>query len=280
MQAQAQKTNAASESVTLAFKRHILQKSSGFASEPMADLFRVNLLSQMLDRYDELREKGMGEMSSQSRVLYEFDDIAARMRDMGFEEIGPMEEEVRLSRWPQLGESEAARYIEERDEYLHRISLGVMLCTACVAPLMAFCGLSECFFGYAVDAANMLGLIGMFGMIGMGVYAMVTAVKPKHEKKIREGRFALSARLRRNLTQLREEVEAKARRRMGKGVAMIVTSLIPLFVGAAISEIWYSDAWPMIGLAGMFLMIGAGVYELVMADGEKKTMKRLLDEKE
>ena len=61
---------------------------------------------------------------------------------------------------------------------------------------------------------------------------------------------------------------------------MIVTSMIPVFTGAALSEIWYSDAFPMLGLAGMFLMIGAGVYELVMADGEKKTVGRLLKNKE
>jgi len=29
----------------------------------------------------------------------------------------------------------------------------------------------------------------------------------------------------------------------------------------------------------MFLMIGAGVYELVMADGEKNTIKKLLGKK-
>ena len=53
-----------------------------------------------------------------------------------------------------------------------------------------------------------------------------------------------------------------------------------LFAGAALSELWLSDGWPVLGLAGMFIMIGAGVYELVMADGEKKTMKHLLSEKE
>ena len=36
----------------------------------------------------------------------------------------------------------------------------------------------------------------------------------------------------------------------------------------------------VLGVVGMFAMIGAGVYELVMADGEKKTMKHLLSEKE
>ena len=89
---QAQQRYAVSEETTLAFKRHILNQSSGFASEPAVDLFRVNLLAQMLDRYDELRAKGMSDAASQSRVLDEYDDIASRMRAQGFEEAEAPEE--------------------------------------------------------------------------------------------------------------------------------------------------------------------------------------------
>ena len=255
MQAQA-KQHAADEAVALAFKRHILMESREFVSEPMADLYRVHLLGMMLNRYEELCEKGMGEVSGKNRVLYEFSDIAKRMREQGFEELEAAQPFAEESRWPLLDEDEAECYIHERDAYMHRISLGVLLCTACVAPLMVFCAFSEGFFGYANNAA-----------------------KPKNEKKIKRGRFSLSGHLRRKLTQLRETAEQKARKRKGRGVAMIVTSLIPVFVGAMLEEMWFSNAWPLLGVAGMFLMIAVGVYELVMADGEKTTMKRLLDNK-
>ena len=270
MQAQTQRNKMASDETVLAFKRHILAKSAGFAHEPMADAFRISLLSQMLDRYDELQAKGMGELSCRNRVIYEFDDIAAQMRDMGFEEIEPEEEP--LSRWPQLSQQEIEDYIRDRDAYLHKTSLGIMMCTACVTPLMIGAAISEFWYN---DAFSLLGCVGMFALIGLGVYAMVTAAKPKDEKRIRKGRFSLSTRVRSYLAQLREDTENRARRRKGKGIALIVTSLIPLFIGAAMTEFWWSDGWAVLGLAGMFPMIGAGVYELVMADGEKKTMKQL-----
>ena len=278
MQAQA-KQQAVVEETMLEFKRHILNKSSRFASEPMADLYRVQLLGMMLERYDELREKGMGEISALNRTKYEFDDIASRMREQGFEELESSAETAddSLSRWPQLSEEEAVRYIHERDAYLHKIAMGSALCSACVAPLMVGAAFVELWYA---DAFSILGLVGMFAMIGMGVYAITTAVKPKSDKKIRKGRFSLPARLRRKLEQLREEAEDKARKRTGKGIAVIVMSIIPMLIGAALSEIWYTDAFPMFGLAGMFLMIGAGVYELIMADGEKKSIKRLLKPKE
>ena len=272
MQAQARQHKMAGEETVLAFKRHILESSAGFVHEPLADAFRVSLLSQMLDRYDELRGKGMGELSCRNRVIYEFDDIAAQMRDMGFEETQPDDGKT-STRWPRLSPEDAERYIRERDAYMHKTAIGTALCTACVTPLMIGAAFSE--FWYA-DAFSMLGLVGMFAMIGMGVYTITTAVKPKGEKKIRKGRFSLAARLRRKIEQLREEIEDKARRRKGKGIAVIVMSLIPIFFGAALTELWWSDGWAVLGIAGMFPMIGAGVYELVMADGEKTTMKRLL----
>ncbi len=273
MQAQTQRQTAASEETILAFKRHILTASRGFAAEPMADLCRVHLLEQMLNRYEALRGKGMGEASGESRVLYEFSDIANRMRERGFEEIDAPEAEPNLSRWPLLTQEEADRYIQERDDYLHRQAMGAGLCSACVTPLMVAAAFNEVFYS---DAFAMLGLVGMFAMIGMGVYAITTAVKPENRKTIRKGHFSLGSRVRRRLEQKRAEIERKARKRTGRGVAMLVTCVIPIFIGAALSEVTYSDAWPMLGIAGMFLMIGAGVYEVVMADGEKKTIKQLL----
>ena len=274
---QAQQRCAVSEETTLAFKRHILKKSSGFASEPAVDLFRVNLLAQMLDRYDALRAKGMSDAASQSRVLDEYDDIASRMRAQGFE--APEEAPVN-ARWPLLSEAEAMQYVQERDAYLHRQAMGTALCSSCVMPLMIGAAFTEF---WTSDAFSMLGLVGMFAMIGMGVYAMATAMKPKKQAAVKKGKFSLSARARAKIAQMRENVERKARKRFGKGVAMLVTCVIPLFIGAALSELsefWMPDGWPVLGLAGMFVMIGGGVYELVMADGEKKTMKHLLSEKE
>ena len=62
-----------------------------------------------------------------------------------------------------------------------------------------------------------------------------------------------------------------------KGIALLVTCVIPLFLGMSLSSVWYSDLGAMMGLAGMFGMIGWGVYEVIMGDGEKKPLRQLLD---
>ena len=118
-------------------------------------------------------------------------------------------------------------------------------------------------------------------MIALGVYLIVTAVRPKDEKRIREGRFSLSKRIRRQVERMSETKNARGRK--GRGVVLIITSLLPVLAGAALDEfLWQlaGEGFSSLGVAGMFLMIAAGVYELVMASGEKKMLKRLLDREE
>lgn len=272
---QAQYRRAADEETILAFKRHILSASQEFAARPEEDLFRVNLLGQMLDRYDELSGKGLSTFTCRNRVIDEFCDIPARMRAQGFDS----EDGARAagaSRWPQLSEAEAARYMKERDAYLHRIALGVMMCTACVTPVLLGAGLAELFFGFAYDVFAVLGVAGMFGMIGTGVYTITSAKKPEKEKAIKKGQFSLGMRLKKQLQAMKETVWEKTRRRTAKGIGLIIACLIPLFLGIALDIFFITEFFSILGCGGMFVMIGAGVYELIMADGEKKTVGRLL----
>lgn len=284
---QTQTQSAAREEATLSFKRYILEQSDAYASEPAADLYRVNLLGRMLNRYDELLDEDISEGACILRVKAEFADIPEQMREQGFElaregEQGKGKKDKRsmLERWPRLSEDDAARYIKESSDRNHKTAMGTALCSACVFPLMITCGLSEMIGGE--DVLMMFGMVGMFAMIGIGCYLFSLAKKPRDREKIKKGRFSLSAGMRAKLRELRELTQEKARRRRAKGIALLVTCAVPIFVGAAMSELFWSTdgAFPIFGVAGMFAMIGAGVYEVMMGESEKKVMKDLLKEKE
>ena len=128
----------AREEVELSFKRYILEKTEDFEREPMADLYRVNLLGQMLDRYDALMDRGMNAEAALQRTQDDFADIPRRMRREGFEELNAP---TSSGRWEQPTEDEAAAYVKQSSDYQHRVAMGAALCSACVAPLMAFTGL-------------------------------------------------------------------------------------------------------------------------------------------
>ena len=254
----------AREEIELSFKRYILEKTEAFAHEPMEDVYRVNLLGQMLDRYDELRQKGLSGDAALQRTMADYADIPARMR--------------REARWPQMTEEEAADYVKQSDAYARKIAMGTALCSACVAPMMLLVALMSAFD--RPDVGGMLGCVNMFVMIGMGVYCLVTAKKPENRSRIRSGKFSLSASLRKKLMARKARADEKARHKKGLGSALLATCVLPIFAGAALDSLWglYSNPFAILGVGAMFLMIGAGVYELTAANGEKKPIKDLLKE--
>lgn len=168
--------------------------------------------------------------------------------------------------------------MKQSNAYTHKIAMGSALCSACVAPMMLLVALMSIY--NRQDVGGMLGCVGMFGMIGMGIYCLVTAKKPKNRDQIRNGRFSLSAALRKKLMKLKELTDEKSRRKKGMGSTLLATCCVPIFIGAALDSMWYvyNNSFAILGVGAMFLMIGAGVYEVVVASGEKKPLKDLLKE--
>lgn len=262
----------------LSFKRFILEKTAAFEHEPAADLFRVNLLGRMLDRYDELRRTGASVELCVQRACREFADIPGMMERAGFARVDS--DAPGANGWPQMSDAEAARYLAEYRDYAVKRSLGTGMTAACCAPMMGMAAFSE-LFAYSSgleEGLMMLGVAGMFGMIAAGVYMMATAKKPKRYAEVKAGRFSLSRRLRGKLEALREQARDGVRKRRAKGIALCVGCVVPIFMGAALDGIFsiWSDFCTIMGVGGMFMMIGAGVYELVAAKGEKDGLERLL----
>ena len=177
-----------------------------------------------------------------------------------------------------MTEEEAADYVKQSDAYARKIAMGTALCSACVAPMMLLVALMSAFG--RPDVGGMLGCVNMFVMIGMGVYCLVTAKKPENRSRIRSGKFSLSAFLRKKLMARKARADEKARHKKGLGSALLATCVLPIFAGAALDSVWglYSNPFAILGVGAMFLMIGAGVYELTAANGEKKPIKDLLKE--
>lgn len=279
-QAQTRASKPQTVDVDLTFKRFILEQSSDYSHEPIADLYRVNLLAEMLNRYDEIMTTGVTPRPAADRVMREYADISRRMREQGFER-GERTEPGAM-RWPELTESDAAEYMNESTRCQHKRTMGIALCVACLIPMMILMGLSQLAWqvlGWNIDnLLSIFGVCSMFGMIAMGVGSIVSAGKPKNEENISKGRFSLTGNLRRKLMQMQELMEQKSKKRRARGIGACICSVVPPMLLAAPAEAW-SEALVMVGVAGMFGMIAYGVYEIVMSSQEGKIIKKLLKQK-
>ena len=237
-----------------------------FASEPMADVYRVSLLGEMLDRFDELIGQGMTHMAAVSRVQLEFSNIARRMHDEGFTLLNETYG-TRSSVWPRMTEKEAARYIEQSSECAHKKSMGIAMLSGSLGILF----LAQSVFLNTLFGA-MIGSAGMFAAVGVGVYLICAAGKPDDAERVKKGRFTLDPKLRKKLRQLKGLQEKKGRKRRAKGIAVCATCLLPAVIGLMFGF----DEGVLLGIAGLFAMVGFGVYEIVMANKESKAAGELL----
>lgn len=270
----AAQTGAGFDEASLEFKRFILDKTVMFDSEPLTDAYRVSLLGEMMNRYDELTAQGLGHANAVDRVCTEFMGIARRMHEEGFalmnETYG-----ARSSVWPQMTEDEAARYIEQSSERAHKKAMGAALCVGSIGGGLLIMGLGELLGMYWIE--DTLGVAAMFVMIGIGVYSFFSASKPDDQERVKKGQFSLGVKLRKKLRALGDLQKKKAHKRGAKGIALIVTCLIPPILLDGILGISGLDT---MGAGGMYAMVAAGVYELMMAKKEDKATRELLGEKD
>jgi len=267
------------ETISIRFKKIILEQTESFEKTPAADLFRVQLLSLMLNRFDEYTANGADADSASAYVIREFSNIRERMIEEGFVDAQSRQKEAFL--WPKLSDEDAMQYVKESSAAMRKRARGIALCSGCVAPLMLITGVDTLMMGYTGNVSNLLGLCAMFGMIAAGVYDIVTAKNPQRDEKIQKKRFSLSEQLKKKLTDMKERADEKARRRSGRGIALLVLSVLPIFLGAALDELWFkwtNDAFAMLGVGGMAMLVGVGVHELVSAGAEKKAVSTLLKE--
>lgn len=239
-----------------------------FASEPMADVYRVSLLGEMLDRFDELIGQGMTHMAAVSRVQREFINIARRMHDEGFTLLNETYGK-RSAVWPNMTEDEAARYIEQSSECAHKKSMGIAMLSGSVGILYLALGILG-----RTPLSSTLGALGMFAAVGVGVYSICAAGKPDDAERVSKGRFSLDPKLRKKLRALKNLQEKKARKRRAKGIAVCAMCLLPAFIAQMLG--FYQAQAELFGIAGLFAMVGYGVYEILMANKESKAAGELL----
>jgi len=263
------------EAAASGFKELILEGTDAFEQTPEADLYRVQLFSQMLDRYDEYIRNGVNAESACAYVSKEFSNLRERMRAEGFAERGKRERGAAL--WSWLSEGEAVTYIRESTARVRRRTAGLVTYIAAIVPA----GLIECFRvlqDIRGDSMEILEMCCAFVVIALGIFLICTAKKPELHDKIRKKKFALSKQLRMKLTDMKAEMSKKAGSRKKTGFMVMLFSVLAGGVSYAFGDLYLGDVY----LAGMLCLIMVcalsciWLYMMLSADAEKKAVNKLL----
>lgn len=154
-----------------------------------------------------------------------------------------------------LEEGEVFRYLENRRQCAPQIALGVGLCVACAAPMMALMGtpLPE-------KLAIALGLFALLGLIAAGVALFVsTGMRMQKYDYVEKPPFALTEALRAAILEQKQDFMPIYKQGITHGVVLCILSPVPVVAGGILDKQWMILG----GVAALLLLVAAGVFLFV-----------------
>lgn len=228
------------------------------------------LLTNMEEKYNELRREGKAENEAIGIVISEFGNIDELLTelDIHVEEDEPAH--------PVLTETEVHSFLTEHTRTGKLIGIGVFLCILGTAILIFTLQLAtdDLLFGLSKDASSMLGLIILLTLVavavGLFIYSGLMMEKYKHIEK--SGEFELPYDVKLSIDRKNNAFQTTFTKSIILGVGLCILSPITLFIILSVKEeaILY-------GVVLLLLIISIAVQIFIyygrIKDGYKKLLK-------
>jgi hypothetical protein len=241
-----------------------------FASLPKTNeiiKLKNDLLSNMEDKYNELKSEGRSENEAVGIVISEFGNIDELMNELGIEHGT---------------EGDAPSYVseEEVDDYLIAsrksgkiIGRGVFLCIIAPALLILSNVLLENNFisGVSENVADILGLIPLFILIAMAVGLFIYSGMLMEKYKYIESEVVLPAHVRSSLQRRNDAFRPTYTLSVIVGVTLCILSPVILFITSTIS-----DSASEFGVVLLLFTIAVAVYIFIYFGTIRESMSKLL----
>ena len=155
---------------------------------------------------------------------------------------------------PVLSEGEVFRYLENRRQCAPTVALGVALCAACPAPMMALMGVLP------RKLAVALGVAALLGMIAAAIAVMMSArMRMQKYDYVDRRPFALADAQRQAIEEQRQDFLPAYRQGVTFGVVLCVLSPVPVSVGGILR----ANLLVMGGVAALLVLVAAALYLFV-----------------
>ncbi len=240
---------------------------------------KLNILSNMEEKYHELKYQGKTENEAIGIVISEFGNI-----DELINELGIQTEEPSASQ-PAVTEEEVDSYLRVKRNMGVQVGIGVLLCILSPIAIILTGGLTEAgiiFRNLSENAADLPGLIVLLLFVAIAVGIFIYSGMNFEQYKYMEEGVSLSLDMEAKLKQGHKSFIPKFTLCMIVGVCMCILSPLGLFIADAnssdLGELYGTVFLLAIVSVAVFLFISAGMikssYEILLKLGDHSPKKK------
>ncbi len=239
---------------------------------------KLNILSNMEEKYQELKQQGKTENEAIGIVISEFGNIDELISELGIQ-VDPQTKEQ-----PVVTEEEVDKYINAKRRMGIQVGLGVMLCILSPIALILIGDLAKAGLilqGLSRDAVDLPGVIVLFlslaTAVGIFIYSGMSFAQYSHMEKGVSLPFGLEAKLRQDRTNFTPKFTLC----IIVGVCMCILSPMGVIIadarGSEIGETYGTVLFLFIIAIAVFLFITSGTiwssYDILLKIGDHAPKK-------
>jgi hypothetical protein len=232
---------------------------------------KEELLANMEDKYQELKDQGNTENEAIGKVISEFGNIDELLREM---DISFMQDEM-PENYPLFNQYDIEEYVDRTAANSRSVALGVTLILIGVSSLVF---LSTLFEGFAImrwipeSVRDIVPILTFFVFlvpaVGMFVYS---GMRMEQYKFIDEGQFMIPVAAQGYLNQKYQESKENQRIYVVIGVILCVLSPVAIFAGSI-----FGSNGSSYGVCVTLLIIAAAVFLFIVSGTPVEAYKKLL----
>lgn len=228
---------------------------------------KEDILSNMEDKYNELKESGKSENEAIGIVISEFGNIDELMVEFD------IKLDDKSDKMPILTKDEVNDYLEVSKKTSKLIGLGVVLCILSPALLILIQQLIEngIITAFSEDTGAMIGLIILFLLVAIAVSMFIYTGMVMDKYKHIENSFELPPHLRKSIEIKNDSFRPTYILSIIIGVVLCILSPTIIFITSALSE-----KLENFGIIGLFLIISVAVYTFIYFGSIQSSYKKLL----
>lgn len=236
---------------------------------------KSEILSNMEDKYQELKEDGKTENEAIGIVISEFGNIDEIIKEFGVE-INNSKSEESL---PTIYIDRVKEYLNVKKQTSFLVSIGVALCMLGAAILIMLQQMAEdriILTGVALDTKDIVPVIILLIFVGIAVGLFIySGITLEKFKDIEKGEFAISSSTRIFIEEDAKSIKHYKTVGIITGVILCILSPIAIFIGGMFSESGY-----VYGTSTLLLIVAIAVVLFINLGGNDDGHKKLLKEGE